>query len=69
MSSGTICSYYTREVLSMGCIDLDASQIGTEVIVQWGDYHGRIKDVRAKVERFPYLTEGRNSDVDVTAIP
>jgi hypothetical protein len=25
----------------------------------------RIKDVRATVERFPYLTEGRNGDVDV----
>jgi vanillate/3-O-methylgallate O-demethylase len=47
----------------------DASRIGTEVIVQWGDYGGRIKDVRATVERFPNLTERRNSDVDVTAIP
>jgi len=69
ISSGTIYSYYFREVLSMGCIDVDASPIGTEVVVQWGDYGGRIKDVRATVERFPYLTVGRNSDVDVTAIP
>jgi glycine cleavage system aminomethyltransferase T len=37
-SSGTTYSYYFREVLSMGCLDLDASQIGTEVFVQWGDY-------------------------------
>jgi glycine cleavage system aminomethyltransferase T len=68
ISSGTIYSYFFREVLSMGTIDLDASQIGTEVIVQWGDYGGRIKDVRATVERFPYLTEGRNSDLDVTQL-
>jgi vanillate/3-O-methylgallate O-demethylase len=69
ISSGTIYSYYFREVLSMGSIDVDASRISTEVIVQWGDYGGRIKDVRATVERFPNLTERRNSDVDVTAIP
>jgi vanillate/3-O-methylgallate O-demethylase len=69
ISSGTIYSYYFREVLSMGSIDVDASRISTEVIVQWGDYGGRIKDVLATVERFTNLTERRNSDVDVTAIP
>jgi len=68
VSSGTIYSYYFREVLSMGCIDLDASKIGTAVIVQWGDHGGKIKDVRATVASFPYLTEGRNSDLDVTTI-
>ena len=63
-SSGTIYSYHYREVLSMACIDLNHSKIGTEVVVQWGDHGRRIKNVRATVERFPYLTEGRNSDVD-----
>ena len=68
ISSGTIYSYGFREVLSMGCIDIDASKIGTEVIVQWGDYGRRVKNVRATVERFPYLTEGRNSDLNVAAL-
>ena len=67
-SSGTTYSYYFREILSMGCIDLDSSTIGTEVVVQWGDYGGKIKDVRATVARFPYLIEGRNSDIDVSTI-
>jgi vanillate/3-O-methylgallate O-demethylase len=62
-SSGTIYSYYFREFLSMGCIDLEHSDLGTEVVLQWGDHGGTIKDVRATVERFPYLTEGRNSEV------
>jgi hypothetical protein len=44
------------------------SKIGTEVIVQWGNHGGRIKNVRVAVERFPYLTEGRNSKLDVTAL-
>ena len=68
MSSATIYSYYFREVLSMGCVDLDASKIGTEVIVRWCDHGGRIKNVRPTVVRFPYLTEGRNSDLDVSTI-
>ena len=68
ISSGTIYSYFFREVLSMGCIDLDQSRIGNEVVVQWGDHGGRIKDVRATVARFPYLAEGRNSELDVTTL-
>ena len=63
-SSGTIYSYYFRQVLSMACIDLDQHRIGNEVEVQWGDHGKRIKTVRAIVERFPYLNEGRNSSID-----
>jgi glycine cleavage system aminomethyltransferase T len=63
-SSGTIYSYYFRETLSMACIDVEHAAIGTEVEVQWGDYGKRIKSVRATVERFPYLKEGRNDQVN-----
>jgi hypothetical protein len=52
-----------------GCLALEAAEIGTEVVVQWGDHGGPIKDVRATVERFPYLTEAHNSDVDVAFGP
>ncbi len=52
----------------MGCIDLDQSAIGTEVVIQWGDHGKRIKHVRATVERFPYLTDGRNDQVDATRL-
>jgi glycine cleavage system aminomethyltransferase T len=67
-SSGTIYSYWFRETLSMACLDVDLAEIGTEVVVQWGDFGGRIKDVRATVERYPYLVEGRNSDVDASML-
>lgn len=67
VSSGTIYSYFFREVLSMGTVDRDSSQIGTEVIVKWGDHGQRIKDVRATVDRFPYLTEGRNDQLNTAA--
>ena len=45
------------------------SGIGNEVVVQWGDHGGSIKNIRATVARFPYLTEARNSDIDVARLP
>jgi len=68
-SSGTIYSSSFREFLSLDCLDIAASKLGNDVTVQWGDYGGPIKNMRATVARFPYLTEGRNSDIDVKAIP
>ncbi len=62
-SSGTVYSYHYREVLSMGCIDIDEARIGNEVTVMWGDHGSRIKPVRAVVERYPYLTEDRNDAI------
>jgi len=68
ISSGTIYSYYFREVLSMACIDVEHAEIGTEVVVQWGDHGKRIKNVRATVERFPYLEDERNDRVKTGAL-
>ena len=64
VSSGTAYSYFYRHVMSHGILDVDETGLGNEVVVRWGDHGGRIKDVRATVERFPYLTESRNSGVD-----
>jgi vanillate/3-O-methylgallate O-demethylase len=60
--------YYFREVISMATIDVACAKIGTEVIVQWGDHGRRIKNVRATVARYPYLTEGRNDHVDTAKL-
>lgn len=62
-SSGTIYSYYYRQVMSHCTIDVDQAEIGNEVVVQWGDFGGRIKDVRARVERYPFIDLERNQDV------
>ena len=67
-SSGTIYSYFYRQVLSLASLEIGEAEIGNEVIVQWGDHGRRIKDVRATVERFPYVSEPRNSDVDARTI-
>ena len=67
-SSGTIYSSGFREVLSLGCIDVAAAQLGNEVVVLWGDHGAELKSIRATVARFPYVADGRNSDLDVTSI-
>lgn len=67
VSSSTIYSYHFRECISMGCIDESLTTPGTELVVQWGDHGGRIKDVRVTVDRFPLLSEERNSDVETAA--
>jgi glycine cleavage system aminomethyltransferase T len=67
-SSGTIYSSGFREFLSLGCIDIGAARLGNEVVVQWGDHGGAIKNIRATVARFPYLADGRNSDLEVATI-
>jgi vanillate/3-O-methylgallate O-demethylase len=64
-SSGTIYSPHFREFLSHGCLDIDCAPIGGEVVVQWGDHGGTIKDIRATVAPLPYFTDGRNSDLNV----
>lgn len=65
VSSGNIYSYFFRESLSMGCVDAELTAPGTELTVEWGDHGRRIKPVRATVDRFPYLTDKRNSDPDL----
>ena len=63
VSSGTIYSYHFRRFISLGSIDIDQATIGNEIDILWGDFGHRMKTVRARVARFPYLTEGRNREV------
>ncbi|MCX5435638.1 MULTISPECIES: aminomethyl transferase family protein [unclassified Streptomyces] len=69
ISSVAVYSYYYREMISHSTIDVDLAEIGTEVVVQWGDHGGRIKQIRATVERFPYLELASNKDFDLSSIP
>ncbi|MFJ1667595.1 aminomethyl transferase family protein [Streptomyces bottropensis] len=69
VSSVAVYSYYYREMISHSTIDLEHGEIGTEVVVHWGDHGGRIKPIRATVERFPYLDLASNKDFDLSAVP
>jgi len=69
VSSGREYTYYFREMISLSSIDVEYGTLGTEVVVLWGNPGARQKEIRAKVSRFPYLSENRNQVVDVSAIP
>lgn len=69
VSSLAVYSYFYREMISQSTVNLDKAEIGTEVIVHWGDHGGRIKQIRATVERFPYLDLPDNKDYDLSSIP
>jgi vanillate/3-O-methylgallate O-demethylase len=69
ISSGRSISQFYHRMISLSSIDVEFSALGTDVIVLWGDPGTRQKQVRAKVARFPYLQEERNSEIDVSKIP
>lgn len=69
VSSPVVYSYYYREMLSLSTLDIDRAEIGSEVVVEWGDPDKRIKRVRATVERFPYLDLPTNRNYDLSGVP
>jgi glycine cleavage system aminomethyltransferase T len=60
---------YYRETISMCCIDPEFAKIGTEVIILYGDVGKRTLEIRAKVDRYPYLDLTPNHKYDVETIP
>lgn len=63
-ASGVAYSYFFRKFLSHCTIDIDQAQEGNELVLNWGDFGGPIKDVRVTVARYPYLSEDRNQVVN-----
>lgn len=60
---------YYRDLISMCSIDPEYAQIGTEVKVLWGDIGKRQIEIKATVERYPYLDLTANRDFDLNTIP
>jgi vanillate/3-O-methylgallate O-demethylase len=56
-------SYFFREMLSLCTIDVDHSEIGTEVVVVWGEPGHRHKHIRARVAPAPYKKDNRRADL------
>lgn len=59
ISSFSTYSYYYRSFISHCTIDADLNE-GDEVIVHWGEFGGNIKEIRAKVTKYPYSTLKKN---------
>jgi len=60
--------YYEHEMLSLGTIDIEYSEPGTEVIFLWGEdtekrgvERHRLREIRATVAPAPYVQGGRRS--------
>jgi glycine cleavage system aminomethyltransferase T len=68
-SSGRCYTNWSREMLSLATVQTAYADEGTEVTVLWGDPGTPQRPIRARVARFPYLTNPtRNEHVDVSTI-
>lgn len=64
-----VYTLFSREVISMGVIESEYAEEGTEVIIHWGEPGKRIKKIRATVAPFPRLSLTANRDFDIDSIP
>lgn len=63
-------SSHFKVMVSHAIIDVDKIEQGKEVLVQWGDYGKRIKNLRATIENFPYIHGVMdNRDYDLSTVP
>jgi vanillate/3-O-methylgallate O-demethylase len=56
-------SYYFREMLSLCTLDVACCELGSEVVVIWGNPDRPQKEIRAKVGPAPYKADNRKLDV------
>lgn len=68
LSFGRQNSAYFQRMISICCLDVEYTELGTEVMVVWGEPGTRQKNIRAKVTRFPYNNILRNESTDVTKL-
>ena len=69
VASNPVYSYYYRKMIAHCTIDIDQAEIGNEVIVHWGEYGHKIKEIRATVARFPYIDLPSNQEYDLDTVP
>jgi vanillate/3-O-methylgallate O-demethylase len=56
-------SFFFREMLSLCTVDVEHAEVGTEVVVLWGEPDGPQKAIRATVAPAPYKEDKRRTDV------
>lgn len=63
-------SSHFHAMISHAVVDIEKAEEGKEVLVQWGDYGKRIKNLRAKICKFPYIHGVMdNRDYDLSTVP
>ena len=70
LSADPTYSSHFKTTISQAVIDVDKAEEGAEVLVQWGDFGGKIKNLRAKIAKYPYIhgVQG-NHDYDISKVP
>lgn len=69
VSSGRTYSSYSRDMFSMGIINTDYAEEGTELFVLYGEPGKRQKKIHAVVAKFPHVDTIPNYKFDVENIP
>lgn len=70
ISADPTYSSHFHTMISHAIIDVDKIEEGAEVLVQWGDYGKKIKNLRAKIAKFPYIHGVMdNRDYDLSTVP
>ncbi|RGD64050.1 hypothetical protein DXA98_12900 [Lachnospiraceae bacterium OF09-6] len=69
LSSSAVYSSHYHKMISECTIDMEYAKEREEVIVKWGDYGKRIKDIRAVIAKFPLNDLVENKDYDISSCP
>ena len=69
IASVPVYSAFYKMFLCQAVINANEIEEGREVVIQWGDFGGRIKNVRATIEKYPYSTLVENQKYDMSLVP
>jgi glycine cleavage system aminomethyltransferase T len=69
LSFGRQNSAYFHRMISICSLATAYTELGTEVLIVWGEPGTRQKKIRAKVARYPYNNVLRNESTDVSLLP
>lgn len=69
LSSSAVYSSHHHKMISECTIDMKYAKECEEVIVKWGDYGKRIKDIRAVIAKFPLNDLVENKNYDISSCP
>lgn len=66
-ASGVTYSPNLRRMISLGRIDREFSEAGTEVVVVWGNFVDEpTMNIRARVRELPFIKQRRREDLSAT---
>lgn len=68
-STARVYTLYYQSMISLAVLDPQYTALGTEVMVVWGGPGDREKQIRATVDRYPFLDLPLNQKYDIESIP